>query len=282
MTVIIGNPTSVGTRGWFTDISVRAGWTGPDIMVSALTQNSVTFTITKVPATTTSIKIGYRVLKYRNTDALTYSAEKSNPVVGDTIQITGLTEDTPYEIFPFAYDSTGYQSEPGGILRVIPSRGYTHMRDICESLKNLFVGSSIASGPLNVELAELGTRDGKSYLPYMTITDAKLGAETEWPYCAIIAQESPVVEKWGNRKQWQYIIQIEVGIISADGDPQELQRWIEAYLESVETLIDENDTIGSTVWEAEVKSKVYSQILELDGGVLARQGLLTIIVDQTN
>ncbi len=253
---------------------------GVDFAVTAITASSVTLKLTKVPTTAISAKIGYRSLAVANCSALTYSTVSA--VVNSTVTISGLTADQPYQFFGFGYTTRGVQSEPATVLVAIPTRGRTHAHDICQVVKDLLTGSAIATGLLNTELATINARESLSLAAFVTIEDVEPGNTANWPYCAVIAQEAPGMQKIGNRKIWQYIINIEVGCLSSDGDPRKLQRDIEMYMEAVENAIDQYDTLGGNVWEAEIDGKQFSPLLQTETGILLRKGTLILRVDQTN
>jgi len=135
---------------------------------------------------------------------------------------------------------------------------------------------------LNTEIDSLSMRDGRSYSNVLIISDAQIGKTISWPYIAIYPQETSLVNKWGRRKQWQYQVVVEIAHRCKDGDSRQLERDMEIYLEAIENVIDDNETLSGEVWEATVSNKRYSTVVEMDRGLLAQTAQLIIEVDQTN
>lgn len=248
---------------------------GPDAYASTITATGATFTLTKVPSGTTSVKIGYRDLSFRNTDALTFSSTISSPVIGSTVSITGLTEGNTYQIAPIGYDTNGYQSEPGGVFNIIASDGYEYARDIAENIKTIISDNMVA------ELNNIEIRESVTLEDVKTFTSTVAGVEINYPIVAVIP-ESATAEKIGKRKIWQYQIRVEVLLIDRGGDARNLEKNIEYYMEAVENIIDQNDTAGATLWEVEVADKQYPDLVSDGMGVIMQKGILVLRIDQTN
>ncbi len=84
--------------------------------ITTVSATAVLLTITKVGSGVTKMKIGYRERKESDADALSFTATKNNPAVGQTFNITGLDSNKFYEFFPYSEDDMGDYDDPGPIL----------------------------------------------------------------------------------------------------------------------------------------------------------------------
>ena len=266
----IYNEDLTGTMGSVPSITL-----GPDAYASTITASGATFTLTKVPTGTNTVKIGYRPLAFRNTDALTLSSTISSPVVGSTVSITGLTEGATYQIVPLGYDSSSYISQPGGVFNIVPSNGYEHARDIAENVK------TILSDNMPEELLTIGTREGLTLETVKQFISTVAGVDINYPLVAVIPMESSC-EKIGNRKIWVYRLRVEIILMDRGGDARNLEKNIEYYIEAAENVIDQNDTAGATVWEIEVTDKQYPDVTSDYFGHIMQSGILMFTAEQTN
>ena len=87
--------------------------------------SAITFEITRLPADPGLDHVLVRYRRFESTGVLSWSDSNpaNDPEVGDTITVSGLTEGKLHEFFPVAVDASSNESEPGNILRVIPSSG---------------------------------------------------------------------------------------------------------------------------------------------------------------
>jgi hypothetical protein len=87
------------------------------------TGNSIVFEVTRLPQAQDLdyVRLKYRKCKSSGVDAWTSSAPLYNPQVGSTITISSLTTGVLHEFFPVAVSTSGEVSDPGNILRAIPS-----------------------------------------------------------------------------------------------------------------------------------------------------------------
>ena len=269
------NFLSLATLGFIGSTASVTDIAGLDFVVNNLTSTTAELKITSIPTGTATAKIGYRILKFNNSDDFVFTNEFT-PAIGDIITITNLTEEEIYQMAGFSYDSEGSRSEPGVIQNVRPSAGYTHAREIAEAIKDILESS------YNTEIATIALRDNEPYDTIELITDAQVGRSVLYPYISIYAQDTALISKYGTRKQWEYIFVIEVVQRSKTGDSRQLERDIIAYMEAAENVIDDNEVIGGTVWEAVVEGKSYSKVLQDQVGHLVQMGELLIRVRQTN
>lgn len=112
---------------------------------------SVVFEVTRIPAAQdlNHIRVKYRRCKSSGVSAWASSAPLYNPAVGDTVTITSLIASLLYEFFPVAVSTSGEVSEPGNILRVIPSdsTALTKIKEaICSELVNWIPAENIEIG----------------------------------------------------------------------------------------------------------------------------------------
>lgn len=101
-----------------------------DVEVAVKTNSSgtsIVFTVTRLPSDPNldHVLVRYRLFKATGVLAWSDSQQLSDPDVGDTITVSGLTADKLYEFFPVAVDTSSNESNPGNILRVVPSSGST-------------------------------------------------------------------------------------------------------------------------------------------------------------
>ncbi len=89
--------------------------------------SAVTFEIICLPSDPAldKVLVRYRLLKTTGVLSWSDSQPANNPQVGDTITVPGLAEGSFYEFYPVAVDTGSNESNPGNILRVIPSSGST-------------------------------------------------------------------------------------------------------------------------------------------------------------
>ena len=252
------------------------------VKVSSMTATTVTLEVDGTDTNFSSMKVGYRTLKRHNPSVLSYSTAISSPAIGDTVTISSLTENNVYEMVAIGYESGGSASEPGSIIIVRPGDGSTHIRQICASVKDYLTGDTLATGLLNSEIDTIEARAGVTLEAVKVITDTTLGVETEYPAVEVAPVESADQEKIGNRKFWTYYIDIVVHLRSRSGDARTLEQNIEYYMEAIENCMDEDDTIGSTVYEAEIERKTFPPSVGDEFGILYTRAILTLKVEQTN
>ena len=89
--------------------------------------SAITFELTRLPSDPALDHVLVRYRLFKSTGVLSWSNSDpaSDPDIGDTITVSGLTEGKLYEFFPVAVDTSSNESEPGNILRLIPSSGGT-------------------------------------------------------------------------------------------------------------------------------------------------------------
>lgn len=276
MAIAVGDYISSLTGGQWKSSTSVASSSGPDAYASTINASNITFTLTRVPVDISTVKIGYRLLKYRNASNLSYSSSISSPAIGSTVTISSLTEGETYQIIPMGYDADGCCSEPGGVFNVIPSSGYEHARDIADAIKTILESS------MNNEVDNIETREGVTLDAIQTFTSTVVGVEFNFPTVAVIPMDTPLVDKIGNRKIWQYNMRVEIATHDRGGDSQDLEKNIEYYMEAAETVLDQNDTAGETVWEVEVIDKQYPDVTIGNMGEVFQRGILILRVDQTN
>jgi hypothetical protein len=87
--------------------------------------SAITFEITRLPADPAldKVLVRYRLLKTTGVLPWSDSQPAESPQPGDTITVAGLTEGSFCEFYPVAVDTGSNESDPGNILRVIPSSG---------------------------------------------------------------------------------------------------------------------------------------------------------------
>ena len=101
-----------------------------DVEIAVKTNTSgtaITFEITCLPTDPALDKVLVRYRLFKTTGVLSWSDSDpaNSPQLGDTITVSGLTEGSFYEFYPVAVDTGANESNPGNILRVIPSSGST-------------------------------------------------------------------------------------------------------------------------------------------------------------
>jgi len=89
--------------------------------------SAVTFELTRLPSDPDLDHVLVRYRLFKSTGVLSWSDSDpaNDPDPGDTITVSGLTEGKLYEFFTVAVDTSSNESQPGNILRLIPSSGGT-------------------------------------------------------------------------------------------------------------------------------------------------------------
>ncbi|TET36711.1 MAG: hypothetical protein E3J72_08110 [Planctomycetota bacterium] len=105
-----------------TGYSAKFSLTAPAVKLKANTSGtSLVFEVTTASGTS-------MVMRYRQAGSSSWSESTplNSPQTGDEITISGLTEGETYEFLPLATSETagrGTRSDPGNILRIVPSSG---------------------------------------------------------------------------------------------------------------------------------------------------------------
>jgi hypothetical protein len=99
-----------------------------DVEIAVKTNSSgsaITFEITRLPSDPAldHVLVRYRVFKTAGVEPWSDSQHANNPQLGDTVQVSGLSEGKLCEFYPVAVDTSSNESNPGNILRIVPSSG---------------------------------------------------------------------------------------------------------------------------------------------------------------
>ena len=196
MAVEYGSAYAVATKGRRIQTGIEAGEGRVLSQPSAITASSITLALTGVGSQITTAKAAYREFDRYNPDAFTFTSAISSPVVGNTISITGLTENKTYEVTTFGFDDDGFISEPGNIMRIIATTITLAMRDMCRNIKNVFV-TDYNNELDDVRLSRSMTATNLPDVASNSFFDVAKTVTNQWPYITVAAQETESTEKVG-------------------------------------------------------------------------------------
>jgi hypothetical protein len=261
-----------------TTITPEAALPFSEVEVTLISNPSIKVEITKVGAGAAGVMVGYRERKTKNGLPLTLTAVYP-PILGTEIEITGLTAGKVYEVIPYSVDGAGKWNQPGPVLLVVCQVNNESARDIAEAMQALF------RTEFNAQIDAVAARKGDG--PYThfedkAIEDVDQEVRPDSPLMRIVGTEA-IKDKVGDRNIWEYTFLVDISVTSENLESDVLQRRVENYMEAAEAVLDQNDTIGDTVWEAEVTQITYPPLEgEGEDDQLTQAGVLHVRVHQTN
>jgi len=194
-----------------------------EIAVKENTQgDGITFELTRLPSDPQldNVLVRYRLFKDFNVLSWTDSDSIESPQLGDTVTINGLTEGALYEFFPVAVDDSSKESEPGSILRAIPSSGSTLtkiMQAIASELSNWVPEANIR------------------------IADEFEGKFDPGERAAIVEPESASSQRVFNTLSWATYT-VKIHLVFGDRDLEERRKGIEGLATEVRDYFEKNSS----------------------------------------